>query len=94
MTRCYHHFCRTSLDDDTAIYCPHGRPFCDGCTWEEACEDCLLEPLRRRAAAAWDAPRIPNRSDDHDADWLHEQRAEDRAYELAQLEDREEMRSA
>lgn len=32
--------CRTSLADDTTVYCPHGLPFCEHCTWEEGCSEC------------------------------------------------------
>lgn len=32
--------CRTSLTEWSAVYCPHGRPFCEACTWEEVCDDC------------------------------------------------------
>lgn len=95
--RCAHPACRTSLDE-YAVECPHGMPFCEHCTWEDACEDCLLEPLRQRAAAAWEAAATPgpyiNPARDTAIDQAAELRAEQRAYELAQLEDREEMRRA
>lgn len=40
--RCAHPFCRTSLDPHP-VECPHGLPFCDSCTWEEACDECAIE---------------------------------------------------
>lgn len=40
LTRCSHPQCRTSLTDDTVEYCPHNRPFCEACVWEDGCEDC------------------------------------------------------
>lgn len=38
--RCAHGHCRTSLTDWDAVFCPHNKPFCGGCTWEEACDEC------------------------------------------------------
>lgn len=43
--RCAHGHCRTSLTEETAVFCPHGLPFCEHCTWEEACDDCNLEAV-------------------------------------------------
>ncbi len=37
--RCSHPHCRTSLDE-YPTECPHSLPFCDACTWEEACSEC------------------------------------------------------
>lgn len=95
--RCTNYHCRTSLDEHP-IECPHGLPFCEHCVWEEGCDECVIEPLRQRAAAAWDAAAVPGPYIDPARDaWVDqaaELRAEERAYELAQLEDREEMRSA
>lgn len=34
--------CNTSLAEWSAVYCPHGRPFCGGCTWEDGCDRCDL----------------------------------------------------
>lgn len=41
--RCAHGHCRTSLTDETAVYCGHGLAFCGNCTWEEACGECATE---------------------------------------------------
>ena len=41
--RCAHGHCRTSLTDETAVYCGHGLAFCGNCTWEEACDQCATE---------------------------------------------------
>lgn len=59
--------------------------------WEAA-----LERMRARAEAAWEAaaepgPYIDPRRDEW-IDYAAEERADRRAYELARLEDREEMR--
>lgn len=43
--RCAHGHCRTSLTDETAVFCPHALPFCENCTWEEACDDCNQEAV-------------------------------------------------
>jgi len=40
VTRCAHPHCRTTVTDDYSVRCPHGLTFCEGCTWEEACEGC------------------------------------------------------
>lgn len=32
--------CRTSLTDDSAIYCDHGRAFCVLCPWHDGCSAC------------------------------------------------------
>jgi hypothetical protein len=51
--RCTHGHCRTGLGGDVPwVLCPHGHPFCDHCTWEEACDQCA-------AAAAWTVPDYP-----------------------------------
>lgn len=94
---CAHPHCHTSLDE-YAVECPHGLPFCEHCTWEDGCDECVLEPMRQRAAAAWDAADQPQpytdpRRDEWTDHWA-ERRAEDRAYELARLEDREEMEAS
>ena len=39
---CAHHHCRTYLDDESAVQCPHGLAFCQHCTWEEACDECAI----------------------------------------------------
>lgn len=43
--RCAHGHCRTSLADETAVFCPHLLPFCEHCTWEEACDRCNEEAV-------------------------------------------------
>lgn len=90
---CAHPHCRTSLDTNP-VECPHGLPFCDHCVWEDGCDECALEPLRQRAAAAWEAATEPqpwvDPVRDGAADPYAELRADDRAYELHLLQDREE----
>lgn len=92
IVRCAHYLCRTSLTEDEAVYCPHLLAFCPACAWEEACDECVLEPMRQRAAAAWEAAALARPIPERDQ-WIDvaaENRADRRAYELAQLEDREE----
>lgn len=43
--RCAHGHCRTSLTEETAVFCPHLLPFCEHCTWEEACDRCNDEAV-------------------------------------------------
>lgn len=40
LTRCAHPHCRTSLTEETVTYCPHDRPFCELCVWEDGCDEC------------------------------------------------------
>lgn len=40
LTRCAHPFCRTSVTEDDVSFCPHNLPFCEGCAWEDGCDDC------------------------------------------------------
>lgn len=91
---CSHPTCRTSLDDESAVYCDHSMPFCHLCEWADGCDECHINLLRARADAAWNAEPVRNPVDLHDADWLHELRAEQRNYEYAQLIAREEERRA
>jgi hypothetical protein len=41
--------CRTSLDEHP-VTCPHGLPFCEHCTWEEACAGCSADAHAARTA--------------------------------------------
>ena len=94
ISHCSHPTCRTSLDDESVVYCGHDVKFCEHCDWADGCDDCHLDVLRSRAAAAWDAAAVPgpyiNPARDAAIDQAAELRADQRAYELAQLEDREE----
>ena len=38
--RCAAPFCRTTVLDEDAIYCPHGVVTCGDCPMEHACEEC------------------------------------------------------
>lgn len=91
--RCTNYHCRTTLDEHP-VTCPHALPFCEHCTWEDGCDECVLEPMRQRAAAAWEAAANPgpyiNPLRDAAIDAAAEDRQDRRAYELAHLEDREE----
>lgn len=94
---CAHPHCHTSLNE-YAVECPHGLPFCEHCTWEDGCDECVLEPMRQRAAAAWEHAAEPqpwiDPVRDAAADTWAELHATERDYGLAQLEDREEGISA
>ena len=94
---CAHPACRTSLNDETAAYCPHVLPFCEHCVWEDGCDECVIEPLRQRADDAWNAAAQPqpwiDPVRDGAADSAAEARKEERAYALGRLEDREERAS-
>lgn len=84
--------CRTTLDE-YPVTCGHGEVFCGGCFMEDGCDECRLDVLRNRADAAWEAAAQPgpwiDPVRDSAADTAAENQADQRAYELAHLEDRE-----
>lgn len=60
--RCSHPHCRTVVADDL-VTCPHSRPFCEACVWEEGCPECDAE----RWAAAAEAAVLATGGDTHAA---------------------------
>lgn len=42
--------CRTSIAE-YPVECPHGLPFCEHCTWEEACAECAPPAVNLRVAS-------------------------------------------
>ena len=40
LTSCRHPACHTSLGEWDVTYCPHDKPFCEGCAWEDGCPEC------------------------------------------------------
>lgn len=67
---------------------------CQSCNNDHGCPECRVERMKNHADTAWNTPPTKSPSDFHDADWLHELRAEQRDYEYAQLIAREEERRA
>ena len=43
--RCAHPHCRTSLTEETAVFCRHRLAFCEACVFEEGCESCNHEAV-------------------------------------------------
>lgn len=81
IARCSHPTCRTSLDDESVVYCGHDVKFCEYCDWGDGCDDCHLEQMTVTNQAIWDAagdsrPTPPTAADEWAGHWGEQARDE------------------